>query len=66
MIKKQKSKVKFDFDIRTLNNNTKKKYLKNNSNLKEANDIFIRKQDLYLIRLFEKRIKLIKKYKLKK
>ena len=66
MIKKQKRKLKFDFDIRTLNSNNKKKYLKNNSNLKEINDIFIRKQDLYLIKLFEKRIKLIKMYKSKK
>ena len=63
MIAKQQSKTKFDFDIKTLNSNNKKKYTKNSSNLKEIRDIFIRKQDLYLIKLLEKRLKSIKMYK---
>ena len=63
MIPKQKSKRQFSFDIKILNSNNDKKYVRNSSNLKETKDIFIRKQDIYLIKLLEKRIKLTKMLK---
>ena len=63
MIPKQKSKRQFSFDIKILNSNNDKKYIRNSSNLKETKDIFIRKQDIYLIKLLEKRIKLTKMLK---
>ena len=63
MIPKQKSKNKFSFDIKILNSNSNKKYIRNSSNLKDTKDIFIRKQDIYLIKLLEKRIKLTKMLK---
>ena len=63
MIPKQKSKNKFSFDIKILNSNSNKKYIRNSSNLKDTKDIFIRKQDIYLIKLLEKRIKLNKMLK---
>ena len=63
MIPKQKSKNKFSFDIKILNSNSNKKYIRNSSSLKDTKDIFIRKQDIYLIKLLEKRIKLTKMLK---
>ena len=63
MIPKQKSKRQFSFDIKILNSNNDKKYVRNSSNLKETKDIFIRKHDIYLIKLLEKRIKLTKMLK---
>ena len=66
MIPKQKSKKQFSFDIKISNSNNKRQCLRNYSNLKETKDIFIRKQDIYLIKLLEKRIKLTKMLKNKK
>ena len=63
MFQKQKSKRQFSFDIKILNRDSNKKYIRNSSNLKETKDIFIRKQDIYLIKLLEKRIKLTKMLK---
>ena len=66
MFQKKKSRKQFSFDIKIPNTNSQKKFRRNNSNSKEPKDIFIRKQDIYLIKLLEKRIKLTKMYKSKK
>lgn len=66
MLPNNKCKNKISFDIKILNSNSRKKYLRNYSNLKEKKDIFIRKQDIYLIKLLERRIKLTKMLKNKK
>lgn len=66
MFQKQKSKKQFSFDIKIPNNNSQKKIIRNDSNPREEKDMFIRKQDIYLIKLLQKRIKLTKMYKSKK
>ena len=58
MLQIQKNKQSFDINI--LNNKPKKKLKRFNINLNSKKDIFIRKQDIYLINLLEKRIKLTK------
>lgn len=55
------------FDNNNSNFKRKKLFKRNNSNnLKETKDIFILKQDAYLLKLLEKKIKLKKIYKSKK
>ena len=45
----RQNKNSFSFNIRVLDNN--------NNNYKKLKDIFIRKQDIYLIKLLEKKAK---------
>ena len=56
----------FVFDVKILNSNSKGKYILNNKNSRKVKDIFIRQQDIYLIKLLEKRIQLTKILKAKK
>ena len=58
MLQIQKKKQSFDTNL--LNNKSKKKLKRFHINLNSKKDIFIRKQDIYLINLLEKRIKLTK------
>ena len=60
MFPKQKRKKHFSFDIKVFNNQSKKNIKSNSINLRDIRDIFMRKQDVYLIKLLEKRIKLMK------
>ena len=53
----QIQKNKLSFDIKILNSNSKKKFTRSNIISNPKKDIFIRKQDIYLINLLEKRIK---------
>ena len=53
MIPKQKSKRQFSFDIKILNSNSKKKYTIRTNGTKQIKNIFIRKQDIYLIKLLK-------------
>ena len=62
----QIQKNKLSFDIKILNSNSKKKFTRSNIISNPKKDIFIRKQDIYLINLLEKRIKLTKLLKMKK
>ena len=50
----------FIFDVKILNSSSRGKYIINNKNARIVKDIFIRKQDIYLIKLLEKRIQLTK------
>ncbi len=60
MFQKTRSKNQFSFDIKIFNNKSKKNFKTNSINLRDIRDIFIHKQDVYLIKLLEKRIKLTK------
>ena len=53
-------KDKLSFEIKILESFSKKKIKSNNINKNSKKDLFIRKQDIYLINLLEKRIKLTK------
>ena len=65
MLPNNKCKNKISFDIKILNSNSKKKYTIRTNGTKQIKNIFIRKQDIYLIKLLEKRIKLTQLLKLK-
>ena len=66
-MQKQMSENQLSFDNNNSNFKRKKLFKRNNSNnLKETKDIFILKQDAYLLKLLEKKIKLKKIYKSKK
>ena len=60
MFPKQNQKKHFSFDIKVFNNQSTKNIKSNSINLRDIRDIFMRKQDVYLIKLLEKRIKLMK------
>ena len=60
MFPKPNRKKHFSFDIKVFNNQSKKNIKSNSINLRDIRDIFMRKQDVYLIKLLEKRIKLMK------
>ena len=60
MFPKQKRKKHFSFNIKVFNNQSTKNIKSNSINLRDIRDIFMRKQDVYLIKLLEKRIKLMK------
>ena len=60
MFPKQNQKKHFSFNIKVFNNQSKKNIKSNSINLRDIRDIFMRKQDVYLIKLLEKRIKLMK------
>jgi hypothetical protein len=60
MFPKQNQKKHFSFDIKVFNNQSKKNIKSNSINLRDIRDIFMHKQDVYLIKLLEKRIKLMK------
>ena len=53
-------KDKLSFEIKILESFSKKKIKSNNINKNSKKDLFIRKQDIYLINLLEKRIRLTK------
>ena len=65
MLPNNKCKNKISFDIKILNSNSKKKYTIRTNGTKQIKNVFIRKQDIYLIKLLEKRIKLTQLLKLK-
>ena len=56
----QIQKDKQSFELKILESYSKKKLKKNNKNINSKKDLFIRKQDIYLINLLEKRIRLTK------
>ena len=60
MFPKPNRKKHFSFDIKVFNNQSTKNIKSNSINLRDIRDIFMRKQDVYLIKLLEKRIKLMK------
>ena len=60
MFPKPNRKKHFSFDIKVFNNQSKKNIKSKSINLRDIRDIFMRKQDVYLIKLLEKRIKLMK------
>ena len=56
----QIQKDKQSFELKILETYSKKNLKKNNKNVNSKKDLFIRKQDIYLINLLEKRIRLTK------